>query len=333
MRIGVLTSGGDCPGLDAAIRAVTRRLIGAYDFEVLGIRNGFRGLVRGEIEPLSLHSVSGILPKGGTILGTSRVKMAELAEKKDNIGKNLQLHEIDALIVIGDNDTIAAANMLTKFGIDLVCIPATIDNDIPGTDVTFGYDTAVAIAAEAIDRVHTTADSHHRIMVLELMGGKTGWIATMAGLAGGADCILIPEVDFSIEQIAELLKKRHSRKKFSIVVVAEGIGDRLQQTAEQNQPQQRVADIIGRDLETRTGMETRVIILGHIQRGGTPSASDRILATRFGVRAADMVANRQFGYMTALQGASIEAVLLSDIAGKTKFVDRDLYDIASVFFG
>jgi len=333
MRIGVLTSGGDCPGLDAAIRAVARRLSGEYDFDVLGIKNGFKGLVEGDIEPLNRYSVSGILPKGGTILGTSRRTVEELRPDLPVIQGNIKRHEIDAIIVIGSVDEVAVSSMLFENGINTVCIPATIDNNIYGTERTFGFDTAVSIATDAIDRLHSTADSHNRVMVVELMGGSCGWIATMAGLAGGADCILIPEVDFSLQEVAELIKKRHLQKSFSIIVAAEGIKEMLSQTEKQLARSRFVADHIADYLEQKTGMEARTIILGHVQRGGSPTSYDRILATRYGVKAADMVAEKKFGSMAALKGTDIVDIPTIEVAGKVRRVDAGLYDLASVFFG
>ncbi|RME00245.1 MAG: 6-phosphofructokinase [Calditrichaeota bacterium] len=342
MRVGILTSGGDCPGLNAAIRAVTRRLIAKNDFEVIGILNGFKGLIEGNIEPLSLYSVSGILPKGGTILGTSRVNPFNEKGNVERMQKTMQRYELDALVVIGDGDALNVAHQLETSGIHSVCIPTTIDNDVAETDRTFGFDTAVTIATEAIDRLHSTADSHHRIMVVEVMGRQSGWIATMAGLAGGADYILIPEVEAPLDKISELLTRRHKRKKFSIVVVAEGArpegmpesGPKGKKTDEFGHWIPRgVGEYIGQELEKRTEMETRVTILGHIQRGGTPTAYDRVLASRFGVKAADMVASGKFSTMTALKGSKIVEVPLENVVGKIKPVDPELYEIASVFFG
>lgn len=342
MRIGVLTGGGDCPGLNAAIRAVTRRLIASHDADVLGIRNGLRGLAEGDIEPLSLYSVSGILPKGGTILGTSRYNPFRNKADLDSIVNNIKKYEIDALVVIGDGDTLAAVHNMEKDGLKAVCVPTTIDNDIFGTEMTFGFDTAVSVATEAIDRLHSTADSHHRIMVVEVMGRESGWIATMAGLAGGADCILVPEFPFSADKVSDLLKKRHKRRKFSIVVVAEGArpeGAEKPITKIERQDEfghwalGGVGEYIGRELEKRTGMETRVTTLGHIQRGGTPTPSDRVLASRFGVQAADLAVAGKYGVMTALRANQVVEVPLSEVVGRVKAVDPQIYDIASVFFG
>ncbi len=342
MRVGILTSGGDCPGLNAAIRAATRRLISKYDFEVVGIKNGISGLVYGQTEPLSLYSVSGILPKGGTILGTSRYNPFENADDLEKIHSTLQKYELDALVIIGDVDAINVAHRLAEHGVKSVCIPTTIDNDIVETDMTPGFDTAVNIATEAIDRLHSTADSHHRIMVVEVMGRDTGWIATMAGLAGGADCILIPEVPFSIDEVSELLSKRHKRRKFSIVVVAEGakpkghdgpITKAKRRDAFGHQVLGGIGEYIAGELEKRTGMETRVAVLGHIQRGGTPTPYDRVLAARFGVRAADLLAEKRFGLMTALKGTHITEVPVEKVVGRVKAVDPELYEISSVFFG
>ncbi len=343
MRIGVLTGGGDCPGLNAAIRAVTRRSIVSYDFDILGIKNGWDGLVNGEVEPLSLYSVSGILHKGGTILGTSRKNPFKNDEDVQKILDNVKKYDLQAIVAIGGEDTLGVAHKLSQHGLKFVGVPKTIDNDLQGTDYTFGFDTAVSIATEAIDRLHTTAESHHRVMVIEVMGRHTGWIAVMAGLAGGADCILIPEIPFTMDEVCELLMKRHQRgKNFSIVVVAEGAKPKdkdsvITRTAKVDEFGHvmlgGVGEYVGKEIEKRTGMETRVTILGHIQRGGTPTPFDRVLATRMGVKAADLVKEGDFGKMVALQCGKIVSIPIEEAIKKPKEVDKDLYEIARVFFG
>lgn len=339
-RIGILTSGGDCPGLNAAIRAVTRKLILGYDDEVLGIKNGFDGLIEGDVQPLSMYSVSGILPRGGTILGTSRTNPFNVKNGVETLKENLQRFEIDELIVIGGKAALRNAHELAeKHGIDLVFIPSTVDNDVMGTDVTIGFDTAVSVATKAIDMIHSTAESHHRIMVVELMGLDTGWIATCSGLAGGADCILIPEVEFKLGDTAALLKKRHKRRKFSIVVVSEGakpdeIAERPTQVDSLgNTYYCSVGEFIGAELAKRTGMESRVTTLGYVQRGGSPSVPDRILATQLGIAAAEKIKNKEFSVLIGIRGNEIISTPLQDVTGKLKKVDPKIYETASVFFG
>jgi phosphofructokinase-like protein len=291
-RIGILTGGGDCPGLNAVIRAVVRSGL-PYDFETLGIRNGWLGLIEGDVEPLTDFSVSGILPKGGTILGTSRTNPLAKTEDFQRIRANLKKYDIHALVVIGGDGTLSAARDVAKQGINIVGVPKTIDNDISGTDMTFGFDTAVTIVTEAIDRLHTTAESHHRIIVVEVMGRNVGWIALLAGVAGGADEILFPEIHTSMEEVcANLMTRYRSGKKFSIVVVAEGVKREalgLPPVPEDLRDEcghekfVGIGNILGREIEKRLGVETRVTILGHIQRGGSPTAYDRILAPGTGL--------------------------------------------------
>ena len=358
-KIGILTGGGDCPGLNAVIRAVVKKSR-RYNWEVIGIKNGWKGLINGEMELLSDYSVSGILPKGGTIIGTSRTNPFNNEGDVQKVIDNIKKFGIAALVVVGGDDTLGVAKNLYEKGIPTVGIPKTIDNDLSGTDYTFGFDTAVSIATEAIDRLHTTAESHHRVIVVEVMGRHAGWIATMAGIAGGADEILIPEVPFDIEAVCKNLRKRYSRgKKFSIVAVAEGAqpkeetsekhnneGDGANNTNEgQLVTQTDETDAFGhvrlggighyltKELEKRMDVETRVTILGHVQRGGTPTAHDRILATRFGVAAVELIKNENFGKMVALQGNKIVPIELEEAVSKSKTVDMDLYDIAKVFFG
>jgi phosphofructokinase-like protein len=342
-RIGVLTGGGDCPGLNAVIRAVVRRASDTYNIEVLGIREGWAGLVNGNVEPLTHFSVSGILPRGGTILGTSRTNPFKSNESIQKVINNIKRYGIDGLIAVGGEDTLGVAHRFHAMGIPVVGVPKTIDNDLPGTDYTFGFDTAVSIVTDAIDRLHTTAESHHRVMVIEVMGRHTGWIATMSGIAGGADCILIPEKPFKICEVAEMIKKRRERgKTFSIIVVAEGVKlDESDGFVVQDEKRDEfgharlggVGSIIGRKIEELTGMETRVTTLGYIQRGGSPTAFDRILATRFGVKAVDMLVNKEHGKMACLKGNNIDSVDLQEITSGSKTITADLYQIAELFFG
>jgi phosphofructokinase-like protein len=341
MRVAILTGGGDCPGLNAVIRGVTRRAITSYGYDVLGIKNGWKGLIDGDVEPLGLYAVSGILHRGGTILGTSRTNPMRNRDDFLRIEDNLKRYEIDALIAVGGDDTLSAALALHKEGINVVGIPKTIDNDIKGTDFTFGFNTAVSIVTEAIDRLHTTAESHHRIMVVEVMGRNSGWIAVMAGIAGGADYIIIPEVPYDLQKICKALTKRHKHKKFSIVVVAEGAisadGELVRQSDRVDEFGNirlgGIGQIIGERIEKIAGIETRVTILGHVQRGGSPTAYDRILATRFGVRAVDAVKEKQFGKMVALRSEEIIMVKLEEAVLENKKVDMKLYEIAEIFFG
>jgi len=340
--IGVLTGGGDCPGLNAVIRAVVRSGI-KYEFETLGIRNGWLGLIDGDVEPLTDFSVSGILPKGGTILGTSRTNPLLKTSDVQKIRHNIKKYGIYALVVIGGNGTLSAAWDVAQLGIPLVGIPKTIDNDISGTDVTFGFDTAVATVTEAIDRLHTTAESHHRIIVVEVMGRNVGWIALKAGIAGGADEILIPEVHFTLEDVCQKLQARYQAgKKFSIVVIAEGvhwedIGVPAVPEHDRNECGHEkfvgVGNILGKELERRLGIETRVTILGHVQRGGSPTAYDRVLATRFGVAAVELVRAGDFGKMVALQGDRITSIPLESAIKGLKTVDRDFYELAMTVIG
>lgn len=340
--IGILTGGGDCPGLNAAIRAALRRAKGKYHYEVAGIRNGWKGLIDGDVIPMGLYAVSGILPRGGTILGTSRTNPFKTPEDVQKLIDNLHRFDIDAIMAIGGDDTLTVAHRLFKErNVPVVGVPKTIDNDINGTDYTFGFDTAVSIATEAIDRLHTTAESHHRVMVIEVMGRHAGWIATMSGIAGGADFILIPEEAFDIDEVCEVLLRRHERKNFSIVVVAEGAKAKDGNLITQGEGVDQfghvrlggIGHVLGKEIEKRTKIETRVTILGHIQRGGTPTAYDRVLATRYGVGAVDMIAKGDFGKMVAIVGNSLCSTPLEKAIGTTKTLDPDIYDVAKVFFG
>ncbi len=349
-KIGILTGGGDCPGLNPVIRAVTRRAIQS-GITVVGIRNGWKGLVEADTMPLDMQAVSGILPKGGTILGTSRTNLFKNPKDAERGIENINALQLDALVAVGGEDTLGVATKLAAKGVHVVGVPKTIDNDLSATDYTFGFDTAVNIAMEALDRLHTTAESHHRVMVAEIMGRHAGWIATHAGIAGGADVVLIPEVPIDVNQVYDIIKKRHSRgKDFSIVVVAEGahfkdaslqkkfeeMGSSSNKKAKDSFGHMRlggVGHVLGALIEERTGYETRVTVLGHLQRGGSPTAFDRVLGTRFGVKAVELILKGQFGKMVALQGSKIVAVPLAKGTGKLKTVDMDLYNTAKIFFG
>jgi ATP-dependent phosphofructokinase / diphosphate-dependent phosphofructokinase len=343
MRVGILTGGGDCPGLNAVIRAVGRRALqGGH--EVVGILQGWRGLVDDITRPLEDRDISGILPRGGTILKTSRTNPFTVEGAVERVLQNLS--RLDALVAIGGEDTLGVAGRLySEHGSPVVGVPKTIDNDLSGTDYTFGFDTAVTVATEAIDRLHSTAESHNRVMVCEVMGRHTGWIAVMSGMAGGADVILIPELPMSVERCCELISQRHGRgKDFSIVVVSEGWemnaedGD-LRVVASTDTDAfghvrlGGVGTVLASEIERRTGFETRVTTLGHIQRGGSPTARDRVLATRYGLKAWDLVEAGDFGTMAALRGDEIISIRLSDAVSKLKRVPQSLYDQAQVFFG
>jgi len=346
MRVAVLTGGGDCPGLNAVIRAVTRRSLDRGD-EVVGVRGGWHGLVEGELLPLGYREISGILPRGGTIIGTTRTNPYKLDGGVERVLETFARERLDALVAIGGEDTLGvAARLHAEHGFPVVGVPKTIDNDLSGTDYTFGFDTAVSIATEAIDRLHTTAESHNRVMVVEVMGRHTGWIAVMSGIAGGADVILIPEQPMTVEACCDELRRRHGRgKDFSIVVVSEGweltyeSGESRQVTQEATADQfghvrlGGVGDALAREIEGRTGFETRVTVLGHVQRGGSPTARDRVLATRYGLKAADLVAAGDFGKMAALQGDTIVAVPIADAVARLKTVPPAWYEVARAFFG
>jgi len=340
--IGILTGGGDCPGLNAVIRAVVRSGL-LYGYQTLGIRNGWQGLIEGEVETLTDFSVSGIISRGGTVLGTSRTDPVKNPADFEKIRNTMKRFKIDALVIVGGNGTLAAAHDIATLGIPLVGVPKTIDNDIPETDMTIGFDTAVSIVTEAIDRLHTTAESHHRIMVVQVMGRQVGWIALKAGIAGGADEILIPEVHFTIDDVCRNLKARYvAGKKFSIVVIAEGtplqdIGDYPVPECDRDECGHEkfvgAGNLLGRELERRLGIETRVTNLGHVQRGGTPTAFDRVLATRFGVAAVEQIRMGNFGTMVALQSAQIVTVPLESIVHRLKLVEPELYTLAKTVIG
>jgi ATP-dependent phosphofructokinase / diphosphate-dependent phosphofructokinase len=340
-RVGILTGGGDCPGLNAAIRAVTRRSLD-QGLEVVGLSDGWKGLVEGKVEELGRQWISGILPRGGTILGTSRTNPFKVDGGADKVVANLRELGLDALVAIGGEDTLGvAARLHEEHRLPVVGVPKTIDNDVSATDYTIGFDTAVWICAEAIDRLHTTAESHNRVMVVEVMGRHTGWIAVMSGIAGGADAILIPERPMPIDEVCSLLDRRHrGGKDFSIVVVSEGYPlEGLADTGELDQfghvrlGLRGVGDALAGEIEARTGFETRVTVLGHVQRGGSPTPRDRVVATRFGLKAADLAHEERFGRMAALRGDQIVDVSLAEATAELKTIPPDWYEVAEAFFG
>ena len=345
--VGILTGGGDCPGLNAVIRASVRKGITSHGYRFRGILKGWRGMMDCEWEPLGLEEISGILPKGGTILGTSRTNPFKEHDGGEIVIDNMRRMKLDALIAIGGEDTLGVANKLATLGVSVVGVPKTIDNDLNNTDYTFGFDTAVNIVTEAIDRIHTTAESHNRVMVIEVMGRHSGWIALHAGLAGGADMILIPEQKYKVDEIVETIRQRHERgKDFSIVVVAEGVHLISEESNDDEYVVSEggldefghvklggIGQLVAANIEKATGFETRVTVLGHLQRGGTPTAFDRVLGTRFGIAAVDLVHQGNYGHMVSLQGNEIVPVALADAVDQLKVVDQDFYDIAKVFFG
>jgi phosphofructokinase-like protein len=342
MRIGVLTGGGDCPGLNAVIRAIVRKGIDHHGHSILGFRDGWRGPLENSAFELDLESIRGILPRGGTILGSSRTNPFKREDGPDRIRETIAAQGLDGLIAIGGEDTLGAAAKLAAAGMPVLGVPKTIDNDIGATDMTFGFDTAVQVASDAIDRLHTTAESHHRNLVVEVMGRNAGWIALHSGIAGGADVILIPERPFDIDEVCRLIRRRHERGRyFSIVVVAEGAqpkeGTMETITGERDEfGHERLGGIgqrLEREIEQRTGYETRTTVLGHIQRGGTPTAFDRVLATRFGSKAIDAATEGRWGMMPALAGTRIELVRLEDAVRELRTVPDEDYDEAVAFFG
>jgi ATP-dependent phosphofructokinase / diphosphate-dependent phosphofructokinase len=339
VKIGVLTGGGDCPGLNAVIRAVARRAW-ANGHEVVGVREGWRGMIDQLFQPLGPEQISGILPRGGTIVGTSRTNPYKVDGGVDAVKRAFE--QLDALVAIGGEDTLGVAARLYKdFEAAVVGVPKTIDNDLSGTDYTFGFDTAVAICTEAIDRLHTTAESHNRVMVVEVMGRHTGWIAVMSGIAGGADVILIPERPVDYDAVCSEIQRRHARGKlFSIVVVSEGCElpgaedkGEVDQFGHKLLAKRGVGERLGEEIESRTGFETRVTVLGHIQRGGSPTARDRVLATRFGLKAADLVMAGEYGQMAALRGDDVIAVSLEEATAELKTVPHEWYEVGRAFFG
>ncbi|MGI8576378.1 MAG: 6-phosphofructokinase [Nocardioidaceae bacterium] len=341
MRVGVLTGGGDCPGLNAVIRAVVRKGVSEYGFELIGFRDGWRGLLENQTSELGIPQVRGILPRGGTILGSSRTNPFGVESGVDLIRANLETNRVDALIAIGGEDTLGVAAKLVESGVQVVGVPKTIDNDLSGTDFTFGFDTAVNIAMEAIDRLHTTAESHHRVLVVEVMGRHAGWIALHSGLAGGANIILLPEQPFDIEKVCELVERRFKLQYAPIIVVAEGAvpveGSMESVTGDQDAFGHvrlgGIGDRLAQEIEGRTGKEARAVVLGHIQRGGTPTAFDRWLATRFGLHAITAVHDGDFGTMVALRGTDIVRIDLNEATRELKTVDPSQYAEAEVLFG
>ena len=341
MKIGILTGGGDCPGLNAVIRAVVRKGIFHHQDEFVGFLEGWRGVVEDQNMPLTLNAIAGILPRGGTILRTSRTNPAKKEGGIQKCLETLKRHKIDALVALGGDDTQSVTHKLHEAGFKVVGVPKTIDNDLSGTDFCFGFDTAVNIATEAIDRVHTTAEAHNRVIVVEVMGRDSGWIAIYSGIAGGADVILIPERPFDLNDVAETIRQRHARGRyFSIVVIAEGArlaaGLDEQIVAEKGKKDEfghvrlgGIGTIIAQELEKRTGFETRAVILGHTQRGGSPTAFDRMLATRYGIGAIDAVHRGDFGKMVALRGTDIVTIPLKEALSRTRTVGQDLIDVAN----
>jgi ATP-dependent phosphofructokinase / diphosphate-dependent phosphofructokinase len=340
-KLGILTGGGDCPGLNAVIRAVARRSF-QRGHEVVGIRDGWRGLVENEFEPLGPREISGLLPRGGTILGTTRTNPYKVEGGVDKVRETFERAGLDALVAVGGEDTLGVATRLyEEHDFPVVGVPKTIDNDLSATDYTFGFDTAVNIAMEAIDRLHTTADSHHRVLIVEVMGRHAGWIAFHAGLSGGANVILIPEQPFDLERVCDLVGRRLEARFAPIVVVSEG----AQPVGGMPETQDKGLDAFGHvrlggvahwlegEIERRTGKETRATVLGHVQRGGTPTAFDRVLATRFGLHAIDAASAGEWGKMTALRGTDIRLVQLSEAVDELKTVPKELYEEAEVFFG
>lgn len=345
-KVGVLTGGGDCPGLNSVIRAVTRKLL-VNNYDIVGIKNGWMGILENEYIILDRNAVGGILHRGGTILGTSRTNPKQVEGGLETVRLNMAAHGLNCLIVIGGEDTLGVAAWLHDEGIKVVGVPKTIDNDLSGTDQTFGFDTAVSIATEAIDRLHSTAESHHRVIVVEVMGRHAGWIALWSGVAGGADFIMIPEVRTTVDELINVLKKRHEdlEKDFSIVVVSEGakfIGEEGKtQLLKKDEEVDEFGHVklggighkIGAEIKARTNYDTRVSVLGHIQRGGSPTAFDRVLATRYGVRAAELVIEGKWGMMASLDGNKIKEVPIKEAVKELRTVDKKYYEIAKTFFG
>jgi ATP-dependent phosphofructokinase / diphosphate-dependent phosphofructokinase len=345
MKIGMLTGGGDCPGLNAVIRAVVRKGTFTFGDEFVGFLEGWRGLIENNFMALDLEAVGGILPRGGTILRTSRTNPSKRPDGIEHCMATIEKHQLDALVAIGGDDTLSVAQKLHEHGVKVVGVPKTIDNDLGGTDYTFGFDTACNIVCEALDRVHTTAEAHNRVMVVEVMGRDAGWIALYSGIAGGADVILIPERPFDVDKVADSIRQRHERGRyFSIVVVAEGA--KFSATAGHGAPVMQdegkdefghaklggIANILAKEIEKRTGYETRAVVLGHIQRGGSPSAFDRVLATRYGLGAIDMVHRGEFGRMAALRANKIISIPLLEAISKNRVVDSEMIEIVDGLF-
>ncbi|HLJ04327.1 MAG TPA: 6-phosphofructokinase [Solirubrobacteraceae bacterium] len=344
MRIGVLTGGGDCPGLNAVIRAIVRKGLDTYEDELFGFRDGWRGVIENNCEELTYESIRGILPRGGTILRSSRTNPFKREDGLERVRATYADQQLDAVIAIGGEDTLGVASRLHAEGLPVVGVPKTIDNDLGATDVTFGFDTALHIATEAIDRLHTTAESHNRILVVEVMGRHAGWIALHSGIAGGADVILIPEVPFDIDEVCERIRRRHARGRyFSIVVASEGAvprdGTMTEESGELDEfghprlVKRGIGQFLEHEIESRTGFETRATVLGHVQRGGTPTAFDRVLATRFGLKAIDAVHDGALGMMASLRGTAITLVPLADAVAQLHTVPVAEYASYGVLFG
>lgn len=341
MRIGILTGGGDCPGLNAVIRAVVRRAERGFGDEVIGFRDGWLGVVEDDTTPLDVEACRGLLPRGGTVLGSSRLQPFGLEDGVERARSTIERHGLGGLVVVGGEGTLSCAHRLHAEGFPVVGVPKTIDNDVGGTEMTFGFETAVEIATEAIDRLHTTAESHDRVMVVEVMGRHVGHIAAWSGMAGGATLTLVPEEPFDIEEVCEGVRRRHDRGRYaSIVVVAEGARPKPDTIPMPDEEVDRfghvrlggIGNLVAAEIESRTGFETRVTILGHVQRGGTPTAFDRVLASRFGVAAVDAVHDGGFGMMTALVGGDIVLVPLADAVGDLKRLSAGVWEAARVFF-
>jgi len=342
MRIGVLTGGGDCPGLNAVIRAIVRKGVDTHGHEFVGFKYGWAGVLNNDTMPLTRDSTRGILHRGGTILGSSRTNVYKVEDGLNKVKAAMETQGLDALIPIGGEDTLGVAGKLHEDGIPVVGVPKTIDNDLNATDFTFGFQTAVQIATDAIDRLHTTAESHNRVLVCEVMGRHAGWLAVYSGMAGGADVVLIPERPFDIDEVCDHIKRRHANgATFSIVVVAEGATPKDGGLLTQHQTTDSfghvrlggIGIILEKEIEQKTGFESRTTILGHIQRGGTPLAFDRVLGSRFGVAAVDAISEGDYGKMVALRGTRIERVPLAEAIAEPKLVDAELYETAEVFFG
>lgn len=341
MRIGILTGGGDCPGLNAVIRAVVRRAERGFGDEVIGFRDGWLGVVEDDTTPLDVEACRGLLPRGGTVLGSSRLQPFGLDDGVERARSTIERHGLGGLVVVGGEGTLSCAHRLHAEGFPVVGVPKTIDNDISGTEMTFGFETAVEIATEAIDRLHTTAESHDRVMVVEVMGRHVGHIAAWSGMAGGATLTLVPEEPFDIEEVCEGVRRRHDRGRYaSVVVVAEGARPKPDTIPMPEEEVDRfghvrlggIGNLVAAEIESRTGFETRVTVLGHVQRGGTPTAFDRVLASRFGVAAVDAVHDGGFGMMTALVGGDIVLVPLADAVGDLKRLSAGVWEAARVFF-
>ena len=340
-RIGVLTGGGDCPGLNAVIRAVVRKGQNTYGDELVGFLDGWKGALEGELVPLGVEQLRGTLPRGGTVIGSSRTNPYKVDGGPEQVKDTLAEHAIDALVAIGGEDTLGVAHRLAEEGVHVVGVPKTIDNDLSATELTFGFDTAVQICVDAIDRLHTTAESHHRVLIVEVMGRHAGWIALHSGMAGGANIILIPEVPFDIDQVCRYVEARFQLHYAAIIVVSEGAkpkqGDEVLHSTERDAFGHvrlgGIGEYLANEIEARTGKEARTTVLGHVQRGGTPTARDRWLATRFGLHAIDAVAAGRWGTMTALRGTDIVTVPLSEATKELKLVDPALYAETEVLFG